>query len=549
MPRPARRTLSRAPCDLPLDGAAMVGRAGHPRQSPSGPKRRGPSGSVSPHLGHGMTNATGARRGGRRCSGLGELASWSHQIAVNGHRPRRVPMWSRPRARARHRRSTGSCSRTCAASPGTRTSTATPPVRSCCERFRVVVRTAAQASDGAEIRTEGDSFYIVFGTASAAVRCGLDIVEAAATPHPTSTAAIDVGVGIHAGEAVETEEGPVGSAVNIAERLCELAGPGDVVVSETVRYLARGTEEVSFEPLGQPRPCEGWTSQSPPSVSTTRFPPAAPRPLGDGVGLRAVAGGLGRSGRRRCSPSVPSAPSSGRTCSPSAPRQRRRHRLPNHPPRRPTAVPPATDDQGWRAAEAALLAAHPAGVPGVLPPLGRGGRRRRRDREPALRPAGRARVRRGHGLVRRVRRVHAREDGRRHDRDRDRAERAHHRRGARGRDPGLHRGDPAGPSAAGSSDRASPASSPATRATARRGLPGPTRARTSWRTPSGSTETSVVSSSGGTNAPPTTCARVRARAPSAPGARPSSSRPGREGHRRPPPRIAPGPCDWCPTGT
>ena len=184
------------------------------------------------------------------------------------------------------------------------------------QRFRVVVRTAARASDGAEIRTEGDSFYIVFGTASAAVRCGLDIAEAAAAASDVD-GAIDVGVGVHAGEAVETEEGPVGSAVNIAERLCELAGPGDVVVSETVRNLARGTEAVSFEPLGN-RALRGLDEP----VATFRVARQGPAA---GLGHPATGPGArgrwrsGRSGRRRCSPSVPSAPSSGRTCSPSAP--------------------------------------------------------------------------------------------------------------------------------------------------------------------------------------------------------------------------------------
>ena len=117
------------------------------------------------------------------------------------------------------------------------------------ERFRIIVRAAAQASDAAEIKTEGDSFYLVFASASAAVRCGLGIVEAAATTTGEG-GPIDVGVGIHAGEAVETREGLVGSAVNITERLCELAQPGEVIVSETVRSLAHGAIEVAFEPLG-----------------------------------------------------------------------------------------------------------------------------------------------------------------------------------------------------------------------------------------------------------------------------------------------------------
>jgi class 3 adenylate cyclase len=47
-------------------------------------------------------------------------------------------------------------------------------------RYRTLVREVVAAAAGAEIRTEGDSFYVVFGSVSAAVGCGLAIIEAAA---------------------------------------------------------------------------------------------------------------------------------------------------------------------------------------------------------------------------------------------------------------------------------------------------------------------------------------------------------------------------------
>jgi len=121
------------------------------------------------------------------------------------------------------------------------------------ERYRALVRSAVAASRGAEIKTEGDSFYVVFDSASAAVRCGLAIVEAAAATSEGPADAIEVGVGVHAGETVETAEGYVGSAVNIAARLCAQAKAGELVVSETVRALTRTYLDVEFEPLGTRR--------------------------------------------------------------------------------------------------------------------------------------------------------------------------------------------------------------------------------------------------------------------------------------------------------
>src|SRR5207237_7550439 len=118
--------------------------------------------------------------------------------------------------------------------------------------YRRLVRDVVQRSGGAEIKTEGDSFYIVFPSASGAVKCGLAISEAAttaSTEHPDR--AIRVGIGIHAGETSETDEGFVGSAVNIAARVCGQAAAGEVLVTDTVRSLTRTSGEVTFSARGR----------------------------------------------------------------------------------------------------------------------------------------------------------------------------------------------------------------------------------------------------------------------------------------------------------
>ena len=121
-------------------------------------------------------------------------------------------------------------------------------------RFRVLVREVIARSDGAEIRTEGDSFYVVFPSASAAVNGGLAILEAAAAAGGRPGAgAIQVGVGVHAGETAETPEGFVGSAVNLAARICALAGPGELLVTDTVHGLTRTFLSVQFVPRGRRR--------------------------------------------------------------------------------------------------------------------------------------------------------------------------------------------------------------------------------------------------------------------------------------------------------
>lgn len=121
------------------------------------------------------------------------------------------------------------------------------------DRYRTLVRAAVAEHDGAEIRTEGDSFYVVFPSVSAALRCGLAIVERAAAEPDEAGGPIRVGVGIHAGETVETAEGYVGQAVNVAARLCALAKPGEVLVTATVRSLTQGMVPATFVSRGRQR--------------------------------------------------------------------------------------------------------------------------------------------------------------------------------------------------------------------------------------------------------------------------------------------------------
>jgi class 3 adenylate cyclase len=117
--------------------------------------------------------------------------------------------------------------------------------------YRAMVREVIPRFEGAEIRTEGDSFYVVFRSASTAIRAGLEILQRAADAADTRT--VRVAIGVHAGEATQTAEGYVGSAVNVAARICALAGPGELFVSETARTIARGQLAVGFTPRGRRR--------------------------------------------------------------------------------------------------------------------------------------------------------------------------------------------------------------------------------------------------------------------------------------------------------
>jgi class 3 adenylate cyclase len=117
--------------------------------------------------------------------------------------------------------------------------------------YRTLVRTAVAQSDGAEIRTEGDAFYVVFPSASSAIRCAMAILDRAGQSNAAAGGPLPVGIGIHAGETADSAEGFVGSAVNIAARVCALAAPGELLVTETVRSLVRTSMPLSMQPRGR----------------------------------------------------------------------------------------------------------------------------------------------------------------------------------------------------------------------------------------------------------------------------------------------------------
>src|SRR5438552_11252717 len=120
--------------------------------------------------------------------------------------------------------------------------------------YRALMRDVIARFGAAEIKTEGDSFYVVFPSASSAIEGGLAIIAAAmeATARIPGQP-IHVGVGVHAGETTDGGEGPVGLAVNIAARVCAQARPGELLVTDTVRSLTRTRMSVRFVPRGSPR--------------------------------------------------------------------------------------------------------------------------------------------------------------------------------------------------------------------------------------------------------------------------------------------------------
>ncbi len=104
------------------------------------------------------------------------------------------------------------------------------------ERHNAVVRRELKAFGGREMDTAGDGFFAVFEAPERAVRCAESITSAVAS------LGIAVRAGVHMGEC-EVVGGKVGGmAVVIGARIAALAGPGEVLVSGSVRDLMTGSD-------------------------------------------------------------------------------------------------------------------------------------------------------------------------------------------------------------------------------------------------------------------------------------------------------------------
>ena len=103
-------------------------------------------------------------------------------------------------------------------------------------RHHELIRTAC-AGGGAEVGTEGDSFFAVFGTAGDAVEAAIRVQRAIAAEPWTSGTDVKVRIGIHTGEAELAAGVYVGIDVHRAARIMSAAHGGQILASEATRAL------------------------------------------------------------------------------------------------------------------------------------------------------------------------------------------------------------------------------------------------------------------------------------------------------------------------
>ena len=107
-----------------------------------------------------------------------------------------------------------------------------------------LVREQLRHFRGREIKTTGDGFLASFDGPARAIRCARAIVET------VEALGISVRAGLHTGECEVRGDDLGGMAVHIAARVGAIAGPGEVLVSGTVKDLVVGSD-ITFSERGE----------------------------------------------------------------------------------------------------------------------------------------------------------------------------------------------------------------------------------------------------------------------------------------------------------
>jgi len=102
-------------------------------------------------------------------------------------------------------------------------------------RYQAAVRKELARFGGREMDTAGDGFFAAFNLPAQAIACARSVREAAGKLD------LQVRSGLHVGECEVIGEKLGGMAVHVAARVMSLAGPDEILVSETVKSLLLGS--------------------------------------------------------------------------------------------------------------------------------------------------------------------------------------------------------------------------------------------------------------------------------------------------------------------
>jgi class 3 adenylate cyclase len=112
------------------------------------------------------------------------------------------------------------------------------------DQHEALVRDLLVRHRGREVKTIGDGFLATFDGTGRGLRCAAEIVKSA------KGIGLELRAGVHTGEIWLRGSDIAGLAVTIASRVCDLAGPGEVLVTRTVTDQVVGSD-IAFDDRGK----------------------------------------------------------------------------------------------------------------------------------------------------------------------------------------------------------------------------------------------------------------------------------------------------------
>jgi class 3 adenylate cyclase len=128
-----------------------------------------------------------------------------------------------------------------------------------------IVRYELVVHEGREVKHTGDGIMAAFISVASAVAFAIGVQRAVHDHNQRASNALDVSIGISAGEPVTNESDDLfGAAVQLAARLCSAAAPGDILTSLAVRELCIGKpfefrDNGKLELKGLPEPAQTYS--------------------------------------------------------------------------------------------------------------------------------------------------------------------------------------------------------------------------------------------------------------------------------------------------
>ena len=112
-----------------------------------------------------------------------------------------------------------------------------------------IIRRSLDEYDGHEVKHLGDGIMASFDLVPNSVMSAMASQRVLVTYNKNSDTSIHVRIDIHAGEPVEEGGDLIGSAVQMAARICAAGQAGAILVSDEVKHACLDTD-LQFEPIG-----------------------------------------------------------------------------------------------------------------------------------------------------------------------------------------------------------------------------------------------------------------------------------------------------------